>query len=445
MAWYNKIIWSEGMFLQPHHFQQHDRYLEAMIEGRCSSLHTYSWGLKELTIDAQLLGQGKLTLASAQGVMPDGTPFDISEDCDEAPITDIPENTRDCLVYLTLPTRRRNGAEISTGDERQDNVSRYLARDDEVCDYMNGSDNFTQLQTGRLRLRLMLASEDRNDFVCLPIAKIIEINSDKNITLDEHFIPPYLDSNASPRLSGFLDELQGLLHHRGEALASRITESGQGGAAEIADYMMLQTVNRLEPLFLHLNAIHGLHPEDFYRMGVQVAGELTTFATETRRPPVLPIYKHDDLQSCFDPLMQSLRGSLSMVIQQNAVPIPLKAHKYGIWAGTVPDPKLLESAEFVLAVNAQLPNEQIRSRFPTQVKIGSVEKISQLVNLQLPGIGMRPLPVAPRQIPYHSGFTYFELDRKSELWESLKRSGGFAFHISGDFPGINMEFWAIKG
>ena len=432
------------MFLQPHHFQQHDRYLESMVEGRCSALRTYSWGVREVSIDQQLLTQGKIALASCLGVLPDGTPFDANEDCDQAPILEIPENTRNSLIYLGLPTRRRNGAEVAI-DDSQDNVARYLARDDEVCDYNVGSDNHAQLQTGRLRLRLMLESEDRDDFICLPIARIIEINADKKITLDDRFITPCLDCNASPRLSGFLEELQGLLHHRGEALASRITDSGQGGSAEIADYMMLLTVNRLEPLFTHLGSISGLHPEDFYRIGVQTSGELTTFATDSRRPNPLPTYRHEDLQSCFEPLMESLRGSLSMVIQQNAVPIPLKAHKYGIWVGTVPDPTLLAGAEFILAVSAQLANEQIRSRFPTQVKIGPVEKISQLVNLQLPGIGIRPLPVAPRQIPYHAGFTYFELDRSSEMWEQLKRSGGFAFHVSGEFPGIKMEFWAIKG
>ena len=60
-------------------------------------------------------------------------------------------------------------------------------------------------------------------------------------------------------------------------------------------------------------------------------------------------------------------------------------------------------------------------------------------------IRVRPIPVAPRQIPYHTGFVYFELDRSSELWAQLKTSGGFAFHLGGEFPGIQMEFWAIKG
>jgi type VI secretion system protein ImpJ len=88
----------------------------------------------------------------------------------------------------------------------------------------------------------------------------------------------------------------------------------------------------------------------------------------------------------------------------------------------------------------------LRARFPTQVKIGTVERIRDLVNLQLPGVAMRPLAVAPRQIPYHAGFTYFELEtRGSDMWKQLEASGGMAMHVAGDFPGLEIEFWAIRG
>jgi type VI secretion system protein ImpJ len=92
-----------------------------------------------------------------------------------------------------------------------------------------------------------------------------------------------------------------------------------------------------------------------------------------------------------------------------------------------------------------MPGEALRARFPTQVKIGPAERIRDLVNLQLPGVPVRPLPVAPRQIPSHAGFTYFELEtRGNEMWRQLENHGGLAMHIAGDFPGIELEFWAIR-
>jgi type VI secretion system protein ImpJ len=99
---------------------------------------------------------------------------------------------------------------------------------------------------------------------------------------------------------------------------------------------------------------------------------------------------------------------------------------------------------FVLAVKADLPENSLRTHFPAQIKIGPVERIRQLVNAAMPGIPLKVLPVAPRQIPYHSGYTYFELERQSEFWKELQNSGGFAFHIGGDFPGLELELWAIR-
>jgi type VI secretion system protein ImpJ len=98
----------------------------------------------------------------------------------------------------------------------------------------------------------------------------------------------------------------------------------------------------------------------------------------------------------------------------------------------------------VLAVRADTPAEELRQTFPRQLKIGPVEKIIDLVNFALPGIELRPIPVAPRQIPYHAGFVYFELDQASELWGQLKKSGGIGLHVGGEYPGLKLEFWAIR-
>ena len=36
----NKVIWTEGMFLRPQHFQQQDRYFEKFIQGKTGSIST---------------------------------------------------------------------------------------------------------------------------------------------------------------------------------------------------------------------------------------------------------------------------------------------------------------------------------------------------------------------------------------------------------------------
>jgi type VI secretion system protein ImpJ len=143
--------------------------------------------------------------------------------------------------------------------------------------------------------------------------------------------------------------------------------------------------------------------------------------------------------------MAALRAALSAVLEQSAIAIPIEAKKFGLHVAAVGDRTLFGTAVFVLAVRADMPAEELRKRFPAQLKIGPVEKIRDLVNLQLPGIGLQAMPVAPRQIPYHAGFVYFELDQANELWGQLKTSGGISLHVAGEFPSLKMELWAVRG
>jgi type VI secretion system protein ImpJ len=110
----------------------------------------------------------------------------------------------------------------------------------------------------------------------------------------------------------------------------------------------------------------------------------------------------------------------------------------------VQDRGLLSSADFILAVRARMPLERLRQQFAQQAKVASMEKLGELVGLQLPGIPLSPLPVAPRHLPFHAGFTYFQLDRTRPSWQMMRDTAGFGFHIAGDFPELELQFWAIR-
>jgi type VI secretion system protein ImpJ len=438
-----KIVWSEGMFLRPQHFQQHDRYLANLIRGCCEPLQSYGWGFAGLSLDQGLLRIGKVALTEARGIFPDGTPFNLPED-DALPLPlDVPADIYNETVYLMLPLQRPETVD-SDSELYPDGLARFRSFALERRDTNSGFESKAQLQVGGLKTRLELQSRERSGYACLGICRITEKQADQNVLLDERYIPPALNCLANPKLSGFIRELQGLLNARGEALADRVTQSGHGGVAEIADFLLLQLVNRFQPLFNHFAQCSALHPEDLFRQLIQLAGELSTFFLQGKRPAALAAYDHDDLQLSFNAVMEELRQLLGMVNMPLATRIPLSKPRFGIYAAKKPDTELLENAVFVLAANAQVPAEHLRTNFPRQIKIGPVEEIQLLVGSALPGISIQPLPVAPRQIPYHMGFSYFELNKQSEIWQKILTSGGFAFHIGGNFPGLELEFWAIK-
>lgn len=444
MPWRSKVIWTQGLFLRPHHLQQHDRYFEHLLDLRCASLMAHGWGFTALEIDKNQLSLGKISITSCKGILPDGTPFNLPEDALPPSPLAVPEELFNEKVYLGLPLERRGLIETDSSHAKE-SLARFTPEEIDIDDNVAGHESNVELQVGQLRLRLLLENEDRNDFSCLELARIIESRPDKGVVLDEAFIPTCLDCSANLKLKGFITELQGLLKHRCEALGGRVSEAGRGGVAEIADFLMLQMVNRSLPLITHLSNLSGLHPESFYRTALQIAGELATFTAEGKSPPDFPPYQHNDQENTFSPLMKELRRSLSMVLEQGAISIPLEERKYGVRVAAFADKNLLHTAQFVLAIKADVAQEMLQSTFPSQVKIGPVEHIRQMVNSGLPGISLRLLPVAPRQIPYHAGFTYFELDRTSSYWKGLEQSSAFAMHVSGDFPGLELEFWSIKG
>lgn len=445
MSWNNKIVWTEGMFLRPAHFQQQERHFQYWIESRCGGLQCYAWGVTRLEIDQQLLALGKFAITACQGVFPDGTPFSIP-DHHPAPIPlDIPVEAKNQVVYLSLPVSRVTGKELSWGEQR-DELSRYRMQEIEVKDVHSQYDQESAtIQSGELWTRLRLSGQNQEAFVTIPIAKIIERKADKLVILDNQFIPTCLHASASNQLNAYIQEIEGILHHRGAALARRLGSPGAGGVAEIVDFLLLQIVNRYEPLFSHFNSLKQLHPETLFGIMLQMAGELATMTQTGHRPPKFPVYIHENLSHCFPPVVIALREALSWVSESRAIPIPLEEHPHQIRTGVIHDRQLLQSAEFVLAVNAQVPADMLRNHFPRQTTIATVEKLRDLVMSQVPGIRLTALAVAPRQIPFHKGMTYFALDKNHALWQELEKSGTIAMHFSGEYPGLELEFWAIRG
>jgi type VI secretion system protein ImpJ len=440
----NRIVWSEGMFLRPQHLQQQGRYVERYVEGRSRDLRAHSWGFTDLEIERDLLAIGKLGLRRAAGVFPDGTPFAMPDDDALPAALELTPQVRDQRVYLAVALRKE-GARESDRREHVDGVMRYQTRDFEARDVTSDSNTTAALEVAGLRCRLMLASEPLEDFACVPLTHIQECRADRLVVLDGQFIPTVLNAQRATRLATFLTELQGLMHQRGEALAARAVASGRSGTAEIADFLMLQTVDRYEAVIDHYVASRVVHPEDLYRIGLQIAGDLATLTSSSRRPPRLPSYQHEDLRASYDPLIAALRASLSVMIDPIAVPIPLEKKRFNISVGVVNDKTLFESAAFVLAARADVAAESLRKGLPAQATIASVETIASLVNDHLPGVPLQPLSVVPRQIPFHAGFAYFELDRGSARFRELKSSGGIAIHVPETFPGLAMELWAIRG
>ncbi|WP_354129443.1 type VI secretion system baseplate subunit TssK [Bradyrhizobium sp. i1.15.2] len=443
MSTTSKPIWSEGMLVRPQHFQQYDRWIEQLVENRVAGLVGYGWGVRKIAFDRSLLALGQVALTELEAIMPDGTALRLPEHV-RLPIGRIPPPAaRNLLVKIAVGTRRQAGSDVASGDA--------LARrhDQEVLQVRNASAPEKapiDIRVAPLITHLMFDGEEQGDLITLPICRIREIDPAGAITLSDTYVPPAIDIHAVQPLIALLNEARSLLRTRAEALAARADPSrATTDGAGLIDLITLSIVNGAEAEFDHFAATRGHHPETLFRAVLGLAGQLSSFVGDRRPPQEMPPYRHEDLESCFTPLADTLHKLLSVVIESTAISLPLQDRGYGILIGQITDRTLFQNARFVLVAVGSVPTEKLRNQLPAQIKVGSVEQIRDLVNLQLPGVPIRALAVAPRELPYIQNAVYFELDQSVELWRILPRSAAFAFHASGDYSDLHLEFWAIRG
>lgn len=447
----NKVVWSEGLLLQQQHMQQQDRYLHHLVDSRCALFGRYAWGFSRLVIDDAQLALGKLALRGCEGLMPDGTPFSLPGEGDLPVPLDVPESARGATVVLALALARPGVPAADEGEDGFDGApetslyARYRRAEYDADDDHARDGGSARVEVARLRMRLALAGEIGDAFSTIGVARILERRPDHRLVLDDAYIPPCVRYRVASPLAAIVDELVGLLRQRAQMLSVRLAQPGIGAVAELADFLMLQLVNRYEPILTHWAQADGLHPETLYCTLLQLAGELSglTHGTGGPRASYGP-YRHDALDVSFAPVIERIREALSYAMSPQAIAIGLEARPFGLYVARVADASLFATAGFVLTARAEMAVDALAAALPAQLKVGPLEKIDDLVNLQIPGIGLRLLPTAPRQLPFHAQRCYFSFDSTDALWPQLASSGALAMHVAGAFPGLELQLWAIR-
>jgi type VI secretion system protein ImpJ len=438
----SRVAWREGLFLRPQHFQQQDRFNDALIRARTEPLRPYPWGLVELKINQSLASLGKFAVERCVGLFPDGQPFSTPDDFPPPPPLDVPADARDAIVYLTLPARQAGAVEFQSSDTGGE-ATRFLVDEEEVPDAFSDERTREAIETARPNLRFGITRDQTYGRVCLGLARIREVQNGQLI-FDERYIPPAVDVRAAVRLSGFLTDIIGRADQRVDELSMRAVETTDGGTDTIASFLLLQSLNHWAPQLAHLSSLPSVHPERLYEAFVGMAGELSTFTRADRRPPPFPAYVHDELQPTFEPVFEALQAALSAVFDRSAVQLPIEMAGPGAYLSRITDRNLYQHGYFYLAVKAGAPLDDIRGRFPSMAKIGAVEKMRQIVDSALPGVPLRHTPTPPPQLRVLPGYVYFELDRGAPDWRDFAAATALGLHVAGDWPDLKLELWCIK-
>lgn len=440
MSWYSKVVWSEGLFLRPHHFQQNDRYLENLLENRVRHVTPYPWGFSVLEIDRDLAQQSRIGLRRAVGVMPDGTPFALPDNSPLPAAIEVPENAAGQIVWLSLPLASPNTREVE--DAPTGSASRYVPSTEMLIDSTASLRIEEEIDVAHPRLTLELRKTAKAGYVGLALGRILEVR-DRAILFDEKFAPPVLVCSAYPVIEGWLDRVIGWIDNKLEELARYAADPTAGGGLQSADYFMLQLLNRQIPQLRHLRQSRYVHPERLFETFLGLAGELATFTTAERRARDYPAYDHDDLEACFTPLVRDIQDFLSANLGRRAIRLEITERAPNAFMSTIRDRSLVRNATLVLEVAARRPLTEIQAQFPQLFKVGPNTKMNEIVHAHLPGISLVHLPTPPPQIRALTDHVYFYLDRTSPLWPEFSTASSIGMHFSGDWPDLELELWAV--
>ena len=358
------------------------------------------------------------------------------------PPLDLPEDTRDAIIYLTLPAAQVGAQEFKEA-ESAGAETRFIVAEQDVSDNFSDERSAEPIELARPNLMYGVTRDQTYGRVLCGLAMVRELQA-KRVMFDDRYIPPAQDIAASRPLKNGLVDILGRCEQRADELALRAVEATDGGAETFASFLLLQALNRWIPVLKHLDSLPVVHPERLFGDLSSLAGEIATLIKPERRAPALPPYDHEDLRGCFDPLFDLLQSMLSAVFDRSALQLPLEQAGPGAWVSTITDRNLYQHGYFYLAVRAAASGDEVRQMFPAVAKLGAVEKMRQIVDSALPGVPLRHTPTPPPQLRVLPGYVYFELDRGVLDWRDFSSATALGLHVAGDWPQLKMELWCVK-
>jgi type VI secretion system protein ImpJ len=456
MARYHRIVWSEGLFLTPHHFQQADLFHEFQLGERAALGTAYPWGLRSLEIDTEILATGTFRLLALRGLLPGGLSICLPE-IDPAPpsvdFRDAFDIRADHLdIYLGLPVRRSGwpNCRLAAGDPTASAEERFAAKAVTVEDDNTGRNERT-IQRAEMNLRLLKGVDSRDNYECLHIARV-EKNAAGGYKLVDSFVPPLLAVGGSPYLTQLNRSLLERLVARSSGLASHFTDAGADGRditpANLRAFLYFSVINGAIPQLAHFRETPATPPEQLYRVLAGLVGQLTTFNAARMHPRDVPPYSHEDSGPVFSRLEKLIIELLELDSSQGYHVIPLTSIGEGRFHARIDKDSLLQAsaAIFLSVASEEIGEHEIGIHAP-RIIVASPDRIEQKLSLKLRGLPLQFVAVPPPAIPRRRNTSYFQLDTRGSApelrrdWEAVVASRSLAIDIPRDL--LSAEFLLI--
>jgi type VI secretion system protein ImpJ len=440
----SKPVWAEGMYLGPHNFQAQSRYFEDSLNFVTTSLWRDAYGFAGLQFDDDALRNGTLSLTNGRGLFEDGLAFDFPGSDSAPPPREFGalfSPVADHLtMHLAVPALQQEGRNTSLDNGSPASV-RYHSREQELPDENTGRDE-KKIKVGCKNLQLLAEAEVTDQFVSLPLVRIVRSGSGKFET-DFSFVPPCLALSASGSLTGMLRRLIDILDDK-SAIFAREQQQRQGqfqaglSAHHVAQYWFLHALNSSVSTLRHFLLSKHVHPQELFREMSRLAGALCTFGLEVH-PRSLPAYDHRNIGACFEALDQHIRRHLEIVMPSKAITIPLRSVGNSLYEGDVNDERCVGASRWLLEIRSPIGEADLIARVPQLAKVCSARFVVELVKRALPGLALKHLAVPPAEVAVKVESQYFAINRTGPCWENIMQTRKAGVYVPGEIPSPEMN------
>jgi type VI secretion system protein ImpJ len=440
---FQKVIWHEGMKLDPHHFQQLDRYFQYNLNKRIGTLNIHNWGFTELQIDSSALASGNFSLVKCSGVMPDGVYFNMPEN--EAPpkprnFEELFEATVDKLeVFIAIPLEQLTGNNCQLDDSSENRITRFALQNIDLLDNNVGS-NLRKIGIARPNFYIKFGNEIFEEFSVLKISEIVR-STDGTFSVSKDFISSILISSASDAMMYCLREILGGLVSKSKELKSQLNPNKREiTIADVEILMLLQTINTYIPLInQYYNSPH-YHPEIVYSLLLNLGGQLSTLMTGSGISAIdLKPYDHKNLNEVFRHLYNQLKVLLNIEkkISKPDISIPLQKQNDSLYVANLSEEHI--SSQLFVVVKSNIPESKIISDFANNIKIAAHEEIIAVHQAGMQGVVIEYISRPPSGLSVDPENHYFKIIKDGRLWDKIVEKQTIALFLAAEFTKVELQ------
>ncbi|MGS0705399.1 type VI secretion system baseplate subunit TssK [Acinetobacter sp. ANC 3781] len=446
-----KILWGEGLFLRPQHFQLQDAYHEQRLNHTIRSTIPFAYGVQSIQFDEVQLSTHVLALEKVNMIWQDGDIYHApARDLLPQPIQLNELSLRgEMTVYLALPIIQPNKRNVSFEESTQ--LSRYHSHLSETHDLFTDA-SVADITLLRRRAEFKLfefgiePNHELDGFLYLPVAKV-KRQSSGNFELDHKFIPPILHIDACKTLISGLKRTLNIIKAKIKTIQSNNRENEQKliefRSGDIVSFWLVNALNTAYTTLNHLLQYPHSHPERLFFELLRLTGSLLTFST-AYEVDQLPQYKHHQLQESFYQLDVILRDLLDTIISNRYLSIALKEARPSYWIGSFESDKITRDTRLYIAVSSgMMQTHELVKLVPLRFKVGNSRDVEQRVIAALPVIPLHHLMQVPTAIPVRSGVSYFEIEPNNDLYKRMLDAESICIYIPAGFQDISIELIAV--